>query len=247
MVQFLYKNRYILTIALLFIIFIIFSGVRECSFKREVGELKSTILKKDSLVKVREGEFTKLVNDTKSKKELDREVKNEVPKTYEDIKKSKEKIISHTKIKLVPVSKTIVDTVYIDSSGTKKFTSFYPEKNNYFIKNFTTIINNEAKTEWSFTPLKVNIVVTEQKDGMYRARLSGPEWIQAEEVTINSLPLSPVTERKFKFLLGASGGYDFNTRTLPLGVYTGFRVKNKILILNGQTNKVVTIGYIQEF
>ena len=247
MIHFLYKNRYNLTIALLFIIFIIFSGVRERSFNAEVDELKNTILKKDSLVKVREGEFTKLVNDTKSKKELDREVKGETPKTYEDIKKSKEKIISHTKIKLVPVSKTIVDTVYIDSSGTKKFTSFYPEKNNYFIKNFTTIINNEAKTEWSFTPLKVNIVVTEQKDGMYRARLSGPEWIQAEEVTINSLPLNPVTERKFKFLLGASGGYDFNTRTLPLGVYTGFRVKNKILILNGQTNKVVTIGYIQEF
>ena len=82
---------------------------------------------------------------------------------------------------------------------------------------------------------------------MYRARFIGPSWIEAQEVTVNSLPLSPITERKFKFLLGASGGYDFNYRNISAGIYTGFRYKNQIVLVNGNTNKVVSLGYIKEF
>ena len=59
--------------------------------------------------------------------------------------------------------------------------------------------------------------------------------------------MNKITQKDFKTLLGASGGYSFNDRNIVVGVYTGFKYKNKIILIHGETNKVVSLGYIQEF
>lgn len=214
---------------------------------RQINSLKDSILVKDSLKKIRDGEYTKLVNDMKTRDELEKEVKDTSEQTYKDIKKAKEKIVSNTKVSVKPSTKVTRDTVYIDSTGTRRFTSYYPNKDSAFVTHRSVITNSIATNTWEFKPLKLNVIVTQQKDGMYRARLLGPKWIQAQEVTVNSLPMTPINEKKFKTLLGASGGYSFNDRDIVVGLYTGFRYKNSIILLNGSTNKVVSLGYIQEF
>lgn len=245
--NFVKKNLVSIIFLLMLIGVIIFGIFKSNTFNKQVTDLKKTILSKDSIQKVRDGEYTKLIDDTKTQAELNKEVNTIAKETYKDIKKSGEKIVSNTNISVKPVTKIVIDTVYVDSSGTQKFTSYYPNIDSAFITHKITIQNSLATNSWEFKPLKINVVVTQQKDGMYRARLIGPKWIEAEEVTINSLPITSVTEKKFKYLLGASGGYSFQNNDLVVGVYTGFKYKSQIILLHGETNKVVSIGYIKEF
>ena len=221
--------------------------IQNSELKSDLVEYKRTILKKDSLEKVREGEYTKLVNDLKTSNDLKKYIKEISDSTYQDIKRNKEKPLIITKVTTVPKTIQTIDTVYIDTLGVRTITSYYPNKDSMYIKHTSVIKDKESKNTWEFSPLKLNVIVTQQKDGMYRARFVGPSWIEAQEVTVNSLPLSPITERKFKFLLGVSGGYDFNYRNVSAGIYTGFRYKNQIVLVNGNTNKIVSLGYIKEF
>ena len=247
MKNFIIKYYKLIIVSLIIIVAFSLILVQNSELKSDLTDYKRTILKKDSLEKVRAGEYTKLVNDLKSSNDLEKGIKEISYTTYKDIKNKNEKSLIVTKISTIPKNVQTIDTVYIDTLGVRTITSYYPDKDSMYIKHTSVIKDKESKNTWEFSPLKLNVVVTQQKDGMYRARFIGPSWIEAQEVTVNSLPLSPITERKFKFLLGASGGYDFNYRNISAGIYTGFRYKNQIVLVNGNTNKVVSLGYIKEF
>ncbi len=247
MENFILKYYKLIIVALIFIGAFSFILIQNAGLKSDLVDYKKTILQKDSLEKIREGEYTKLVNDLKSSNDLKKYIKKISDSTYQDIKRNKEKPLIITKVTTVPKTIQTIDTVYIDTLGVRTITSYYPNKDSMYIKHTSIIKDKESKNTWEFSPLKLNVIVTQQKDGMYRAIFVGPSWIEAQEVTVNSLPLSPITERKFKFLLGASGGYDFNYRNVSAGIYTGFRYKNQIVLVNGNTNKVVSLGYIKEF
>ena len=241
------KYYKLIIVALIIIGAFSFISIQNFSLKSDLVGYKETILKKDSLEKIREGEYAKLVNDLKTSSDLKKYIKEISNNLYKDIKKSKESPIIITKISTVPKTIQTTDTVYVDTLGVRTITSYYPNKDSMYIKHTSVIKDKESKNTWEFSPLKLNVIVTQQKDGMYKARFVGPSWIEAQEVTVNSLPLTSLSERKFKFLLGASGGYDFNYRNVSAGIYTGFRYKNQIVLVNGNTNKVVSLGYIKEF
>ena len=247
MENFILKYYKLIIVALIIIGAFSFILIQNAGLKSDLVDYKKTILQKDSLQKIRDGEYTKLVNDLKSSNDLKKYIKEISDSTYQDIKRNKEKPLIITKVTTIPKTIQTIDTVYIDTLGVRTITSYYPNKDSMYIKHTSVIKDKESKNTWEFSPLKLNVIVTQQKDGMYRARFVGPSWIEAQEVTVNSLPLSPITERKFKFLLGASGGYDFNYRNVSAGIYTGFRYKNQIVLVNGNTNKVVSLGYIKEF
>lgn len=247
MENFILKYYKLIVVALIIIGAFSFILIQNAGLKSDLVDYKKTILQKDSLQKIREGEYTKLVNDLKSSNDLKKYIKEISDSTYQDIKRNKEKPLIITKVTTIPKTIQTIDTVYIDTLGVRTITSYYPNKDSMHIKHTSIIKDKESKNTWEFSPLKLNVIVTQQKDGMYRARFVGPSWIEAQEVTVNSLSLSPITERKFKFLLGASGGYDFNYRNVSAGIYTGFRYKNQIVLVNGNTNKVVSLGYIKEF
>ena len=247
MENFILKYYKLIIVALIIIGAFSFILIQNAGLKSDLVDYKKTILQKDSLQKIRDGEYTKLVNDLKSSNDLKKYIKEISDSTYQDIKRNKEKPLIITKVTTIPKTIQTIDTVYIDTLGVRTITSYYPNKDSMYIKHTSVIKDKESKNTWEFSPLKLNVIVTQQKDGMYRARFVGPSWIEAQEVTVNSLSLSPITERKFKFLLGASGGYDFNYRNVSAGIYTGFRYKNQIVLVNGNTNKVVSLGYIKEF
>ena len=247
MENFILKYYKLIIVALIIIGAFSFILIQNAGLKSDLVDYKKTILQKDSLQKIRDGEYTKLVNDLKSSNDLKKYIKEISDSTYQDIKRNKEKPLIITKVTTIPKTIQTIDTVFIDTLGVRTITSYYPNKDSMYIKHTSVIKDKESKNTWEFSPLKLNVIVTQQKDGMYRARFVGPSWIEAQEVTVNSLPLSSITERKFKFLLGASGGYDFNYRNVSAGIYTGFRYKNQIVLVNGNTNKVVSLGYIKEF
>ena len=76
--------------------------IQNSELKSDLVEYKRTILKKDSLEKVREGEYTKLVDDLKTRNDLKKYIKEISENTYKDIKKNKEKPLIITKISTVP-------------------------------------------------------------------------------------------------------------------------------------------------
>jgi len=87
----------------------------------------------------------------------------------------------------------------------------YPEDKNPFITWDGSVNKNTAyyKGEWSFGKLPLQIVLTEEKRGLWKTRLIGPDWFKCDSLMVNSLPAEQYTEnkaRKLQFLVG--GGYN---------------------------------------
>jgi hypothetical protein len=62
---------------------------------------------------------------------------------------------------------------------------------------------------WSFGKLPLQIVLTEEKRGIWKSRLIGPDWLVVDSMSVNSLPAEQYTEnkeRKLQFMVG--GGYN---------------------------------------
>ena len=74
--------------------------IQNSRLKSDLADYKETILKKDSLEKIRDGEYTKLVNDLKTSNDLKKYIKEISENTYKDIKKNKEKPLIITKISI---------------------------------------------------------------------------------------------------------------------------------------------------
>lgn len=247
MKEFLKDNFLIISAALVILGLLGYIAISSINHKKVEHELKRTILKKDYLIKVRDGQYTKLVDDMKTLSDLKKEVKDIDPEVSEDIRKAKEKPIIITTTKVVPVTKTTIDTVYVEGEKDRRIVSYYPNPDSAFVKHTSILTGANSTSTWEFSPLKINVIVTQQKDGMYRARLVGPNWLQAKEVTVNSLPLTPVLEKKLRFVAGVSAGFDFYKNKPNLGVYTGIKYNNTIILLNGATNQVVSVGVVKIF
>ena len=171
MENFILKYYKLIIVALIFIGAFSFILIQNAGLKSDLVDYKKTILQKDSLEKIREGEYTKLVNDLKSSNDLKKYIKEISDSTYQDIKRNKEKPLIITKVTTVPKTIQTIDTVYIDTLGVRTITSYYPNKDSMYIKHTSIIKDKESKNTWEFSPLKLNVIVTQQKDGMYRARI----------------------------------------------------------------------------
>ena len=160
------KYYKLIVVALIIIGAFSFILIQNSRLKSDLADYKETILKKDSLEKVRDGEYTKLVNDLKTSNDLKKYIKEISENTYKDIKKNKEKPLIITKISTVPKNIQTIDTVYVDTLGVRTITSYYPDKDSMYIKHTSVIKDKESKNTWEFSPLKLNVIVTQQKDGM---------------------------------------------------------------------------------
>lgn len=240
-------NKYIIAclLAIIFILSIIFIYT-SISDKSDITYLRKSVIEKDSLLKVRDGEYTKLVNDTKKNSDLKNEVKDISESTFKDIKDNKEKITSVTGVVVQPKDLKKEDKAQITSNNELYLSSYYPSKDSAFVKYSASVKDSTVNSSWEFFPLKIDVIVTQQKDGIFRARFVGPKWIQVNNLSVNSLPMSKITERNLKFLVGASGGYRFEENDFVVGVSTGLRYKSNIFILNGTSNKIVSLGYLKE-
>jgi len=255
------KNINFNTILLMIlIIIIIFLGWKLNYLKSKNDEsldaLKKSIIMNDSLNKEADGRYAKLVNHYNTEKDLKKELKKSNEDLYKIIKKEGEKILSLTSAVITLQGIVNEGFVSLDSVDTNKVHLAIkdPDDKKPFIKWDGSIdkLSNYYKGEWSFGELPLQIVLTEEKRGLWKSRLVGPEWLKVDSMTINSLPPKDYPDEKVKtlqFLFGA--GYIkalSNTTSNAISVGGGISLKGRhYLLIQATTNKELGLNYYYNF
>lgn len=219
-------------------------------------ELKRSIIENDSLKKEENGRYAKLVDYYKTDKDLKTELKESNSDLYKVIKKQNERILSLTSAVITLQGQVSEGVGQINPNDTNKIdlSLKYPNDNNPFINWVGNVDKKTAyyKGEWVFGKLPLQIVLTEEKRGIWKSRLVGPEWLIVDSMSINSLPpekYTATTPRKLQFLVG--GGYNKSLvvngpRSLSVGLGLNLFDKHNIIV-NTNTNKEIGINYYYKF
>lgn len=200
---------------------------------KEINELKKTVLEKDTLMHEQVGLYSKLVNDMRTVKELSTIIDEMGSELAQLIKKENERPIQTIRqvIEIPSASDTIVvyDTI-IDKTIYQQGTFYYPNNSNYFASVDVSILDGVGVGEFHFKPLELALAVVEGKDGMYKAYLDGPDFINIGELTVNTLPMKPQFPNKpYEFYMGGGFGYVDGFKFVTTG---GVKIKNHMILAN---------------
>lgn len=203
---------------------------------------KELVLERDTLKQVSETQATKLVDDTKTIKELEEEVKDLGIKLDE-----KPKVITKIKYVFKEVEKP-TDSITIEND-TLTVKDYYPNKENPFIEYETEIdLNtNLGNSKWNFNPIDIAITLSQRDDGIWKSDIKKPEFITINDFEIIATPLDIPKLDNFGWLLGAGYGKDFRTDSNFIRVSGGLRYKKIYLDLGASSNENVDLGIKFEF
>ena len=251
-----------------FVIFVLlFLLFKQCGDNKKsdivLQEYKERVLTYDSLRKVSDNHYQKLVNDINTEKELSEQLKKENKALYEEIKKEKKQVIAYTSLKAQPEKKVetirlvpVSDRLKVGEREYKEFDDYYPNKEDYFINyrgrldvsdNDITYIDvksdsGELVGTWKFSSLKIGIVVSEKEKGLFHVDLDAPSWLAVKNVEVNTLPLSAIKPDNFDWVIGGAVGKNYGGN-MVFGVETGIRIKRSIFSIQGNTDKQVLVGF----
>lgn len=208
-------------------------------------QYKNVIIESDSLRKVSDGHYQRLVDDRNTQKDLRDLLKDQNKELFELLKTQNKKPISYTIIQAKPETK--IDTIPIiketkDGQVIKSFDSFYPTKENYFANHKGVIGEESIQEEWNFRELEIGLVISEKEKGLFEADLDAPDWLKVNKIEVNSLPLENIKKDNFDWVLGVQGGLNFTNYTPVVDLEGGIRLKNTMVTLIGNTNKEFKIG-----
>lgn len=225
--------------------------VRGCQIKDSLSDVvvsyKKTIIENDSLRKVSDGHYQKIVNDLESERSLAKLLKRENLDLYEKIKVQNKRILSLTRLSLQP--KVVVDTVFIDRGGLLPvFQHFYPDEKDWFVRYRGSLLgDNRVAGVFDFQPLLIDLVVSEKQKGIYEVDLNAPTWLEVNSLRVNSLPDAYSKKDNFDWLFGGVVGLNYINLRPSLGIQAGFRYRRALFHIQGFTNNYIYIGYSRLF
>lgn len=253
------KDKFNSILLVILLIIIIFLGWRINAIQNanEYAQdaLKKSIIMNDSLTKEADGRYAKLVNYYNTEKDLKEQLKGSNKELYDVIKKESEKILSLTNA--IVTLQGVVNEGFgnFDTEDTNKINLAlkYPDDKEPFINWKGNVDKRSAfyKGEWSFGKLPLQIVLTEEKRGLWKSRLIGPEWLKVDSMTINSLPGENYDDnqlKKLQFFLG--GGYIKSLSDGPNAVTVGGGVSyngHHHLLIQATTNRELGLSYYYNF
>jgi len=232
---------------LIIVILLIIGGIKLGTTFYNKGKEEANIilrkerLKNDTLVKLNEGLYTKLVADSLTKKELNHlndslKLKLKNPKTI-------------TKIVFVPkeIEKDIDNVVQTDSTIT--INDYYPHKENKFVEYSANIdkVTGKGKGKFSWTPIEFSLGVTENEDGTYSLNTKVPEFMTVTGVHVYSRPIEPTKIDNFGWLIGGGIGTSFKDGNSYYKLSGGVRIKKFYVDIDLGTNGTSELGIKIEF
>ena len=224
----------------------------------KIIENNKEIVRNSKLIKERDGQYSKLVNNFNTQKDLLKQLKGDNKDLYKLIKKNDEKLLmlGNTLLTLRSEVNQGFGKFNPNDSNLIDLKLKYPNDGDWFISWDGTIHKKTAfyKGEWKFGKLPLQIVLTQTSQGLWNSRLIGPDWLIVDSISVNALKPSEIptpNEPKPKlhgFILG--GGYvrginSNNVNGLSVGV--GYYVKNHSLIVNGTSNNTIGFNYYYKF
>lgn len=239
------RTTLVLSGVVVLLIGLIFFGVRK--YKKDLKEAQTEIrtgkIKVDSLQKVADGHYRKLVADTLKQAELNKLVAElglklkEKPKVVEVIKFKPRPVIDK------PVDEIAVkeDSVYIED--------YYPQKANYAIKysNKFSLSKKQGLSNWDFKPIQISIVLSQRKDGIFTSDIKTPDWIEVESVDIQSTPLELYKPDNFGWIVGVGTGKDYKSHNDYMRFTGGIRFKKLYFEVGGTTEQTLDASLKVEF
>lgn len=238
------SNKYLVLFVVIILILVTFKITQHISDKKLEAqriELKRLKIKNDTLQKVADGQYTKLVADTAKIKDLNKLVKEL------QIKADNPLIVE--KIVLVPetVEKPI-DSVSI-AKDSVTIVDYYPTKQDWFIKynGKIDLIGTNNKGSFTFSELPISLVISEQEDGTFKSDLKAPPFINITQLDVVALPLETKKADNFGFLAGGKINRNMSNGNLGYEILGGVRFKKINVITSINTNEEFGIGTLIEF
>ena len=223
----------------------------------KITELKKSIIESDKLTKEAEGRYAKLVDYYATRMDLSKELKKIDKDLFNIVKNQDERLLSITNAVLSFESKldsgfgkfNISDTNLIDIELS------YPSKDSSFVL-WNGYVNKQTakyRGDWKFNGLPISIIATEEKRGLWKHRIVGPDWIKIDSLTIKSLPPEEyiqTVDKKLQFLVGINYSTDLMKITSIGNVGLGIGInydRTHNLLLNINTANQIGIGYYYQF
>lgn len=253
------KDKFNSILLVILMIIIIFLGWKLQSFEKANNDaqdaLKKSIIMNDSLTKEADGRYAKLVNYYNTEKDLKNQLKESNKDLYNVIKKENEKILSLTTAVITLQGAVSEGFANFDSEDSNKInlTLKYPNSKESFINWNGSVDKTTAfyNGEWSFGKLPLQVVLTEEKRGLWKSRLVGPEWLKVDSMTINSLPAEDYDDNKLKKLqFFTGGGYikSISNGTNAISVGGGVSINgHHNLLVQATTNREIGFSYYYNF
>lgn len=205
-------------------------------------ELRKEKIKNDTLTILANGQARKLVADTLTIRQFKHKL-DSLQIAFDG------KPISITGIRIKPkASAKPIDTIYIGEEEVK-VVDYYPKKENFFVEYRNTIntLTGKGNSDWKFTELGLDLLITQNDDGTYEANMVAPDFVTITSLEVQSLPITPLAQDNFGILLGAGYGKDFGTGMNYAEIGGGIRFKKIYIDLEVNTNKQADIGLKFEF
>lgn len=215
---------------------------KEKELLKEKSKYKIEIIKKDSLQKVSDGYYRKLIADTLTKQQL---------------KKLAEDIVELKNRKPISITKTIIQPVEIrketDSISIEKDSVFikdyYPNKENPFLKytNRFSLISQKGISNFAFDTISLKQVVTKKEDGLYQIDFKGPDFLELKSIDIQTEPLLEPVKDNWGTLIGIEYGKNLSSQENLFGINVYQRYKKFYLGVSVDTKENLKGGFKIEF
>lgn len=199
--------------------------------QRLQAELNKQKIQNDTLTKIADGYYTKLVADTLTQKQL---------------KKLAEEVIELKNRKPVSVTKTVIQPVRIEKEtdtiseiGDSIFiTDSYPDKENPFLKytNRFSLVDKKGVSEFDFSEITLSEVVTKKEDGLYQIDFKGPDFLEVKSINIQTEPQKKNEKDNSGILVGLNIEKDFTNNSTYYNPNAYYRFK-KFYIGGGASTK----------
>lgn len=139
----------------------------------------------------------------------------------ENIKKPK--TIIETDVRIEKGEK-VVDTVFLPTQNSKLYVSdYYPNKENPFV-NYSL---KDTVGKFKFYPVKLSLVISENKDGTFQVDTKMPEYFTIVGIKATGVRTKE-EDRRTPFYLG--GGIQKQGDKTPLSILGGVKIKNTLII-----------------
>jgi hypothetical protein len=220
--------------------------VTKCNSDKQTEELRAELhkneIKMDTLKKISDTQYEKLVADTVTK----RDMINILKAMEMDIKNPK--IITRIEYKQKDVEKAM-DNVTVQNDSVH-IEDYYPSKEKQTLK-YTgdiSLVSKKGKGKFQFQPQKLDLVVSETDKGIWKATLkTDNEFVEVNSLDVQTLPVAGQKIKNWKYFGGAKYNTTSDKTTRSYEILGGFRYKKLNVIGSVNTNSQLGVGLMFDF
>lgn len=203
-------------------------------------ELRIERIKNDSIKKVAEGHYSKLIADTLTKKQLKKRVKELEFRIENPIE---------TGVIVLNFDEKETNTKGVKKESIIKIEDYYPSKEDPFITYNASINTFDYTTRGMFQIRNLELLTAKgvNKDDTKSFEIKVPGYISVSSLDIQSRENYVPKKDDFGYLLGGSAVMDYNTNDVHAGINFGIRYKKTYLTVGTVTNNTIQTGLTFEF